>query len=300
MNVRLILIITILAVGSSASPVWAKDESMQENTGMEMGGGVNHGAMPGMNNGKSSGMAMGRMQGGSAPDDARDPHAYSGGLDFAPMRPYLADESSFGSLLVDRLEVVRNSGDNMVVYDMQAWFGRDFNRAVLKLEGEYAAGEFEEVSTELLWGHAVATFWDLQFGLRHDSGAGPDQSWLALGFQGLAPYWFELDITAYLGEGGHSALGFEAEYELLFTQKLILQPRLEMTVNGKDNPKLAQGSGLSDMTAGLRLRYEIRREFAPYIGIERAVLFGDTKDYARIAGQTQSDTRFVAGMRFWF
>jgi len=84
---------------------------------------------------------------------------------------------------------------------MQAWFGRDFNRAVLKLEGEYADGAFEEVSTELLWGHAVATFWDLQLGLRHDSGAGSDQSWLAFGFQGLAPYWFELDVTAYLGEG---------------------------------------------------------------------------------------------------
>jgi len=95
-------------------------------------------------------------------------------------------------------------------------------------------------------------------------------------------------------------LGFEAEYELLFTQKLILQPRLEMAVYGKESPELALGSGLSDMTAGLRLRYEIRREFAPYIGIERAVQFGDTKDYARIAGQSQSDTRFVAGVRFWF
>ncbi len=307
MNRQLTSVIAIV-MSLSVSSAWAESKSMKKSTEMERTmddsamSGMDHGAMEKMSGmkGMESGSMGGTMQGGSAPVDARDPHAYSGGLVFDPMRPHLADERSFGSLLVDRLEMVRTSGDNAAAYDLQAWYGRDFNRAVLKLEGEYADGEFEEASTELLWSRSVSTFWDMQLGLRHDSGVNPDRSWLAFGFQGLAPYWFELDVTAYLGESGRSALGFEAEYELLFTQKLILQPRIEADIYGKDDPESALGSGLSNMTTGLRLRYEIRREFAPYIGVEWASKFGDTADYARIAGGSKSNTSVVAGVRFWF
>ncbi len=249
-----------------------------------------------------NGMMSGAMQGGSAPADARDPHAYSGGYDFGPIpRPRLADEQSFASLLVDRLEMVRNDDNTTAAYDLQAWYGRDYNRLVLKAEGDISDGKLEEADTELLWGHAVATFWDTQLGLRYESSEEePDRSWLAFGFQGLAPYWFEVGVTAYLGENGRSALGFAAEYELLFTQKLILQPQLEANFYGKDDPKRGLGSGLSDITAGLRLRYEIRREFAPYIGIEWANRYGDTADYVRAAGDSKDETSVMAGMRFWF
>ncbi len=248
-----------------------------------------------------SGMMSGTMQGGSAPADARDPHAYSGGYDFGSIpRPRLADEQSFASLLVDRLETVRNDDNTTGAYDLQAWYGRDYNRLVLKAEGDISNGKLEEADTELLWGHAVATFWDTQLGLRYESSEEqPDRSWLAFGVQGLAPYWFELDVTAYLGENGRSALGLAAEYELLFTQKLILQPRLEANFYGKDDPDRARGTGLSDITAGLRLRYEIRREFAPYLGIEWAGRFGETADYARAAGESKDETRVVLGLRFW-
>ncbi len=248
----------------------------------------------------ASAMEMESMQGGSAPPDARDPHAYSGGYSFGPERLRLADEHRFGSLLVDRLEAVRSDGNTSAAYDLQAWYGRTYDRAVLKAEGEYDDGRFEEASTELLWNHAVAAFWDTQLGVRHDAGEGPDRTWLAFGVQGLAPYWFEIDATGYIGEGGRTALNLEAEYELLLTQKWILQPRIEADFHGKDDRELGIGSGLSGIAAGIRLRYEIWREFAPYLGIEWAGTFGDTKDLARAAGEDTSETRLVAGLRFWF
>ena len=303
----------ILMLTTSAS-VWSQNDHHDEHSGMEHMGHQPMGAgemnMKDMTIQKEAGHVMpangmdmkhGRMQGGSAPLDARDPHAYSAGFDFGPLpRLRLADEYNFGSLLIDRLEVVKNDDNTWSGYDLQGWYGRDYNRLVVKAEGEVDNGELEESSTELLWGHAIASFWNAQLGVSYESGEGPNQSWLALGVQGLAPYWFEVDATAYIGENGRTALGVEAEYELLLTQKIILQPRFETTIYGKDDIERGLGSGLSDMTIGVRLRYEIKREFAPYIGIEWAGLFGDTADYARAAGQTDSDSRILAGLRFWF
>ena len=136
--------------------------------------------------------------------------------------------------------------------------------------------------------------------MRHDSGVDPSRTWVAFGVQGLAPYWFETEATAYFGEDGRSALRFDAEYELLLTQRLILQPRIEANFYGKRDAARELGSGLSDVTMGLRLRYEIRREFAPYVGIERARKFGGTKDLVRAAGKDTDESRVVAGVRFWF
>jgi len=322
-NNRIALMVTALLL-TNVSPVWAQGEASMEHENHEtMPASVNDAAMgnmdfSGMDTGDmeqsmdhssmqnsmdhgDNGMAPAFMQGGSAPADARDPHAYSDGYDFGSIpRPRLADEHNFGSLLVNRLEAVNNNDNSWTSYDLQAWYGRDYDRLVLKAEGDVDSGTLEEASTELLWSHAVATFWNSQIGLRYDSGKDPNRVWLAFGIQGLAPYWFELDATAYLGENGRSALAFEAEYELLLTQRIVLQPRLEATLYGKDDPERALASGLSGMTAGIRLRYEIRREFAPYLGIEWAGMFGDTADYARSAGQATDDTRLVAGVRFWF
>jgi copper resistance protein B len=247
-----------------------------------------------------AGMDMGSMQGGSAPPDARDPHAYSDGYDFGPYPLHMADTHSLASLLVDRLEAVRGDDGSSAAYDLQAWYGRTYDRAVLKAEGDVDGGEIEDARSELLWGHAVAAYWDTQLGLRHDSGVGPNRDWLAFGVQGLAPYWFEVELTGYLGEGGRTALRFETEYELLFTQRLILQPRLEANAYGRDDAARGLGSGLAWLTAGLRLRYEIRREFAPYVGIEWGRRVGETGDLARAAGEDASETAFVAGLRFWF
>jgi len=249
-------------------------------------------------------MNMGSMQGGSAPADARDPHANSGGFSINDssdiQRLVLADEYNFSSLLVNRLESVNGSDNSSSVYDIQAWYGRDYDRLVLKAEGDADAGKLQESSTELLWSHAIATFWDTQLGIRYDGGEEPDRSWLALGMQGLAPYWFEVDATFYIGENSMTAFTLEAEYELLLTQKLILQPRIEADFYGKKDLELERGTGLSDLTAGVRLRYEIKRELAPYVGIEWSGKYGGTANFASANGQSKSDTAIVAGLRFWF
>lgn len=247
-------------------------------------------------------MDHGSMQGGSPPPDARDPHAYSGGHTFGPDRQLrLADEHSMGSLLVDRLERVRAEDHTSGAYELQLRYGRDYDRVVVKAEGEFAGGEFEHARTELFWSHAVSAYWDAQLGVRNDRGTGrPERNWLAFGLQGLAPYWFEIDATAYVGQDSRSALRLSAEYELLFTQRLVLQPRLEADFYGKRDEELGLGSGLSEAVAGLRLRYEIKREFAPYIGIERAAKFGGTADATRAAGEGTAQTRWVAGVRFWY
>lgn len=260
------------------------------------------GEMPGMDHGEMN------MQGGPAPSDARDPHGYSGGYTLdsgkyalpGPRQLRLADEHSFGSLLIDRLERVDTREGNATAYEAQAWFGRNYDRLVVKAEGDYGKGKLQEARTELLWGHAIATFWDTQLGVRYDSGVGPDRGWLAFGVQGLAPYWFEVDAAAYVGDKGRTAFRLGAEYELLLTQKLVLQPRLEINAYGKSDEALGIGSGLSDGVAGLRLRYEFTRQFAPYVGVERAGKFGKTADLARAAGEKIDETRWIAGVRFWF
>jgi copper resistance protein B len=179
--------------------------------------------------------------------------------------------------------------------------GNDYDKAWLKLEGEYSEGDFTN-RTELLWDRIIARRWSSQLGVRHDHyfGTGPSRAWAAFGVQGLAPYWFEIEATAYVGGEGRTAMRLSAEYELLMTQRLILQPRFELNVYGKDDPDNGIGSGLSDTELGLRLRYEIRRELAPYIGFSWTRLYGDTKDLERGLGGEDNALQFVAGVRAWF
>ena len=241
------------------------------------------------------------MQGGSPPADARDPHAYSDGYDFGDVpRPRFADEGNFYSVLLDRFERVRTRDNVSGFYDLQAWYGRDYDRAVVKAEGAVDSNRIEESSTELLWGHSVATYWDTQLGVRHDGGDGPGRTWMAFGVQGLAPYWFEVDATAYIGEGGRTAANLELVYDLLLTQRLVFQPRLEADWYGKRDRRRDLGDGLAEVKAGVRLRYELKREFAPYLGVEWAQKYGETRDIARSSGVDTSEARFVAGLRFWF
>lgn len=263
------------------------------------GGGAD--SMPGM-----SGMAATVA---TPPSGTRTADAYSDGytLTTGPYipagvkPPRLADQMNFGSVLIDRLEAAHSdNAGNWTAYDVQAWFGRDFDRLVVKAEGQESQGRLQDARTELLWGHAVAAFWDAQAGVRHDSGGGPDRNWLALGIQGLAPYWFDVEATAYLGDQGRSALRLAASYDLMLTQRWVLQPRVDADLYGKDDPERGIGSGLSDATAGLRLRYEITRQFAPYIGVEWSGRFGRSADFARAAGERPNTTDFVAGLRFWF
>lgn len=246
--------------------------------------------------------SMPDMQGGSPPSDARDPHAYSGGYDFGPLgRPHMMDEEIMSGLWLNRMERVQANNESCFnAYELRGWLGKDYDKLVLKAEGDVEAGKLHEARTELLWSHAASAYWDVQLGMRNDSGVAPAQNWLALGMQGLAPYWFEVDATLYAGEEGRSAVRLSAEYELLFTQKLILQPRMEASFYGKTDAGRETGAGLSNALVGLRLRYEIRREFAPYIGIDWTSKYGETANMAAAAGADVHDTNIVAGLRVWY
>ena len=334
MNCRIPLGFSLLAAAVGmlgAQATWAQEDhsghqattmTATEPSGTKAMDGMDHSRMPGMVQAapqpaekptsvpEPAPMDHGdmRMQGGVAPADARDPHAYSGGYVLGTgqyalsnrRQLRLADEHNFGSVLVDSLEWTKANEGESARYEVQAWFGRDYDRLVLKAEGDMADGKLEDARTELLWGHAIATFWDTQLGIRHDSGVGPDRNWLAFGLQGLAPYWFEVDATAYVGEEGRTALRIAAEYDLLLTQKWILQPRTEWNLFGKSDPDRGVGEGLSDGMVGLRLRYDVSRQFSPYVGVEWERKFGETADLTRAAGGRTSDTRWVAGVRFWF
>ncbi|WP_370632964.1 copper resistance protein B [Diaphorobacter sp. MNS-0] len=265
-------------------------------------------AMPGADTAPMDHGSM-QMQGGSPPADARDPNAYSEGFERGQglhvpdgvTRLELADQHAFGNLRVNRLERAwTRHGGNFTAYDLQGRFGRDFDHLVVKAEGEVAKGKLHDSRTELLWGHAVAPYWDTQLGVRFDKGEGKNRQWLAVGIQGLAPYWFELGATAYLGNGGRTALRLEGEYDWRLTQKLALQPRTEWTFYGKNDRENGRGKGLSTATVGMRLRYDITRQITPYVGVEWQKSFGRTGDFARAEGGRVSQTRWVAGLSFWF
>jgi copper resistance protein B len=265
--------------------------------------GMDHSKMQGMDQSKMGGMGdmTKSMQGGSAPPGARDPDAYADGLTMGPMHGMdMADNAIRAQLLLDRLELYRASDSHGQSLDAQAWIGGDLDKLWFKVDGERSQGKLGATRTEVLWNHAIATYWGLQAGVRHDFGDGPGRTWAAVGVQGLAPYWFDLQATAYVGQGGRTALRIEPEYDLLLTQRLVLQPNMKLSLYGKNDPARGIGSGLSDMEAGLRLRYEFSRKFAPYVGVVYNRKFGTTARYANAAGASASETRLVGGVRIWF
>lgn len=196
----------------------------------------------------------------------------------------------------DRFEWAQHEA---LAWEGKAWIGHDRGRLWLRSEGEHSHGR-TEASLEALWGTPLDAWWNVLAGVRHDGGHGPARDWLALGVQGLAPYKFEVQATAYVGSGGRSMLRAEAEYDLLLTNRLILQPRVEAVLHGRHDAARGIGAGLSETSAGLRLRYELRREFAPYLGYEWSARHGRTAAFARAAGETARDRGWVAGVRFWF
>lgn len=200
----------------------------------------------------------------------------------------------------DRLEAWDADPGSGQAWEGRAWFGGDVRRLWLRSEGEREAGSTRAADLEVLYGYATGPWWDVVAGVRHDFNPGPSRTWAAIGVQGLAPYKFEVSATAYVSEGGHTAFNAEVEYELLFSSRLILQPVLEVELHGRDDPLRGLGSGLSSLEAGLRLRYELTRRFAPYLGVTRERSFGGTADHRRAHGEPVDDTRWVAGVRWWF
>jgi len=203
-------------------------------------------------------------------------------------------------VLLDRFEWQDAEEGDALVWDVNAWTGTDDHRALLRASGERVDGTTDENRVELLWWHPVASRWDLVAGFRQDLEPGSPRSYAALGIQGLAPWWVHVEATVYAGERGQTAATLEAETDLLLTNRLILTPRVEAEAYGRDDASNGIGKGLSEIATGLRLRYEIRRKFAPYVGLEWSGKLGDTADFARAGGESVRDARWVAGVRAWF
>lgn len=208
-------------------------------------------------------------------------------------------ERVVGKVLFDRLEAWNAHGGGQA-WEAQAWYGTDAHKLWLRSEGEREEGRTGAADLEVLYGRPIAPWWDLVAGVRQDTRPGPSRTAAAIGVMGMAPYKFEVDATAYLDETGRFSLNAEAEYELLLTNRLILQPLIEAEWHARDDRERGIGRGLNKLEAGLRLRYEIDRRFAPYVGIVHERRFGRTADLLRDEGEDVEETKVVMGVRFWF
>jgi copper resistance protein B len=202
-------------------------------------------------------------------------------------------------VLFDQLEWQIGGGSRRGSWDTKGWVGRDINRLWFRTEGEFASDRLVGSQAHVLYGRAFARWWEVVAGVRQDVRPGPAQTWAAIGIQGLAPFWFDVEATAYIGASGRTHFRFETEYELLLTNRLVAQPLVEIEIYGKDDPSRGFAAGLSTGDVGLRVRYEIRRQLAPYVGVTWQRKFFGTADLAREAGEPTAQTRLVLGVRFW-
>ena len=213
----------------------------------------------------------------------------------------IPDQKPFWMVLSDRLETRYADEADTYVWDLQGWYGGDYNRLWIKTEGEAAHGKSpESAELQVLFSRRFAPFWDWQVGIRHDFEPSPTRSQLVLSLQGVVPYEIEWDSALFISDEGEVTARIEAEYDLRITQRLIAQPRLELNVAGADIPELGLGSGITSTELGIRLRYEFKRELAPYIGVSWEKRHGDTADFARLGGEPTSVTSVVVGIRAWF
>jgi len=236
----------------------------------------------------------------SAPVHLHEPAA-------APVQQHDAHQASHGDmtnwlLMADRFEFTQHDDSDVLQWELQGWIGKDAHKLWMKSEGERDrdADNTEAAELQLLYSHAIAPYWDVQAGLRHDDGDAGTVSYAAFGVLGLAPYWFETDAAVFLSDTGKWSARLEVEYELRFTQRLILQPRLELNYAFSDDSAAATLQGFNENSLGLRLRYEFLREVAPYIGVEWWQARGATGSALQLAGRERNEARVVAGLRLWY
>jgi copper resistance protein B len=210
------------------------------------------------------------------------------------------DTSVHSFVLFDQLEWQSLDGGDSASWDTKGWVGGDRNRLWFRTEGDVRNAAIAATQSHVLFGRSVARWWDIVAGIRQDVRPGPEQTWAAIGIQGIAPYWFDVQATAYIGGSGRTHVRFESELDLLLTNRLVLQPLLETEIYGKADPERGFGAGLTTIDVGLRLRYELRREFAPYVGLVWSRKFFGTADFAEAAGETSAGSRLAVGIRTWF
>ncbi len=218
--------------------------------------------------------------------------------DASPYGSPVADETVWLHATLDQFEG-RLSAGNALRWEGEAWTGTDTDRLWLKSEGELENSKVFDGQQEALYDTPLSTWFDLQAGLRYDVDSQPGRLWAAAGIEGLSQYFFHISATAYASDTGHYAAKFFATYDLLLTQRLILQPEAEVNIYSKSDSARLIASGVSDLDTGLRLRYEITRKFAPYIGVTYEKRFAARSRLAA-AGQTPHQLRFAVGLRSWF
>jgi len=207
----------------------------------------------------------------------------------------------YGQVLVEQLEYRWQNGHDVTAWDAQAWYGGDYEKIRLKSEGNLRSPQrVNDAEAQLLYSRLVGYYWDLQAGVRHDFRPKPSRSYGVIGIQGLAPGYFEVDTNAFVSQEGDLSARLKADYDLLITQRLILQPKVELNGSAQDVPELHAAAGLNSIELGLRLRYEIAREFAPYIGINWRRDVGETAQLVRRAGDDPDEFAGLVGVRFWF
>lgn len=210
------------------------------------------------------------------------------------------DTALHGFVLFDQLEWQSVKGGTGINLDSKGWLGWDRDRFWFRVEGDGEDGRIGEAEAHLLFARRFSRWWDVVAGVRQDVRPDPSRTWAAVGIQGLAPYWFDVEVTAYVGAGGRTHVRGEVEYELRLTNRLVVQPLVEIELFGKADPERGIGAGLSTAEAGFRLRYEVRRELAPYLGVVWNTKVGRTAELARAADGETGGARLVAGVRLWF
>ena len=217
----------------------------------------------------------------------------------------IQDDQAYWLVLFNKLEAAAVSESDLALWDGERWYGGDYQRIWIKTEGERAfrsgAGEFE---LQALYSRLIAPYWDFQVGVRYDRQTGPgpglSRAQFVIGLEGLAPYWFELEPALFISEDGDVSGRLTASYDMLLTQRLILQPWFELNLAASTVPEWGVGSGLSDASVELRLRYEFRRELAPYVGVRWFQRFGRTAELARERRERVAQWALLGGFRLWF
>lgn len=278
----------------------------QQRSPEQVGGHTGHDAGAGPN-GPGGATAANQAVGDAAPPTVIRDNAADRVYGVGPMnraRDFLVNEHGavqLSKVMLNIAEYQSQPPGGGYRWDAEAWYGGDINRFVFKTEGEGSGREGVELAElQVLYSRAVARYTDVQIGVRHDPEPGPSRTYATVGLESLFPYWFEAEGAAFLSDRGELIGRLEGTYDLRLTQRLVLQPQAELRLSAQDIPKLQVGTGLTHVEFGLRLRYEIRREFAPYIGVSYERALGGTADFVRAAGEDVEALSFVAGIRTWF
>ena len=287
-----------MPAGGSGEPM---EHDMSSMPGMSMDGQMaGHGA-------GGTSLAPGNAPAPAAPTDHYADRIYQNGA-MVDSRSMLHNEhgaSTSSMILFNLAEYQVRNGRDGYRWDGEAWFGKDLDRLTIKSEGEGVLGGrngtfMETAEIQALYSRALDPYWNLQAGVRYDFKPNPSRTYATIGIEGVAPYWFETEAALFLSNKGEVLGRIEGYYDQRITQRLILQPRVELNLSAQDVPETRIGAGISNAEFGLRLRYEVRREFAPYIGVSYDRKLGKTADYARADGEGVKATSFVIGVRTWF